>query len=68
MDKIDEGMDQFLLDLHTMKDQLIWVKGATMSPAAFKATDMEDIDQKIDVLLNRLQSSSGAFIPIVYTV
>jgi len=27
MDKIDESMDQLLRDLHTMKDQLIRVKG-----------------------------------------
>jgi hypothetical protein len=40
-------MDQFLTDLHAMKDQLIRVKGAATS-------DMGDIQQKIDVLLARL--------------
>ena len=47
-------MDQFLTDLHTMKDQLIRVKGATTSAAAIEASDMGDIQQKIDVLLARL--------------
>jgi len=57
MDKIDESMDQFLTDLHTMKDQLMRLKGAATSTASLKASDMEDIQQKIDVLLARLLPS-----------
>ncbi len=54
MDKIDDNMDQFLRDLHTMKGELIRVKGAATSTASLKSSDMEDIQQKIDVLLARL--------------
>jgi hypothetical protein len=57
MDKIGEDMDQFLTDLHTMKDQLMRLKGAATSTASLKASDMEDIQQKIDVLLARLLPS-----------
>jgi len=57
MDKTDDHMDQFLRDLHAMKDELGRVKSATTSMAALKASDMESIQQKIDVLLTRLQFS-----------
>jgi len=57
MDKIGEDMDQFLTDLHTMKDQLMRLKGAATSTASLEASDMEDIQQKIDVLLARLLPS-----------
>ena len=55
MNKIDENMDQFLADLHTMKSQLIRVKGAATSTAFLKASDTEDIRLKIDALVARLQ-------------
>jgi hypothetical protein len=54
MEKIDSNMDRFLTDLHTMKDQLIRVKGAATNAASLEASNMEDIQQKIDVLLARL--------------
>ena len=54
MDNIDDKMDQFLTDLQTMKDQLIRVKGGATNTAAMKESDMQDIQQKIDVLLARL--------------
>ncbi len=58
MGKTDENMDQFLRDLHTMKDQLVRVKGVATSAASLKTSDGEDIQQKIDVLLTRLLSCS----------
>ena len=54
MDKIDDKTDQFLTELHTMKDQLTRVKGAATNTAAMEASDMGDIQQKLDVLLARL--------------
>ena len=45
MDEGDRNMDQFLKDFYTMKDQL-----------ALKSTELEDIQQKIDVLRTGLQS------------
>ena len=57
MDKIDENMDQFLTDLHTLKDHLVRVKGAATSAESLKASDMEDIKLKIDTLVARLQLS-----------
>jgi len=49
-------MDQFLTELHNLKDQLIHAKGAATSAASPKSSDTEDIQQKIDVLLARLRS------------
>ena len=57
MDKIDDNMEQFLANLHSMKAQLLRVKGAATSTAAMKASDMAAIQRKIDVLLTRLQGS-----------
>ena len=57
MDKIDGNMDQFLRDLHTMKDELIRVKGAATSTASLKSSDMAAIQRNIDVLLTRLLPS-----------
>jgi len=57
MDKIDENMDQFLTDLHTLKSQHIRMKGASTSVASLKSSDMEDIRLKIDTLVARLQLS-----------
>jgi len=57
MEKIDENMDQFLTDLHTMKEHLIRVKGAATSAASLKASDMDEIKLKIDTLVARLQLS-----------
>jgi hypothetical protein len=58
MDKIDDKMDQFLTDLHSMKAQLVGFKSATTSPAALKVSELEDIHLNIDVLLARLQLNS----------
>jgi hypothetical protein len=58
MDKIDDKMDQFLTDLHSMKAQLVHFKSATTSPAALKVSELEDIHLNIDVLLARLQLNS----------
>ena len=41
MDKIDDKMDQFLTDLHSMKAQLVRVKSAPTSPAALKVSELE---------------------------
>ena len=57
MEKIDENMDQFLTDLHTMKEHLIRVKGAATSAASLKASDMDEIKLKIHTLVARLQLS-----------
>jgi hypothetical protein len=56
MDDGDRNMNQLLVDLY-MKEQLIRVKGAATSLASCKASDMQDIDQRIDVLLARPQSN-----------
>lgn len=45
MDEYDRNMDQILKDFYTMKDQL-----------ALKSTELEDIQQKIDVLRTGLRS------------
>jgi hypothetical protein len=55
LDKIDDIMVQFLLDLHSMKAQLVRVKGAATSWAALKDNELQDIHGKIDVLVARLQ-------------
>ena len=57
MNKVDESMDQFLADLHTLKSQLMRVKGAAASTASLKASDTEDIRLKVDALVARLQLS-----------
>ena len=45
MDEYDHKMDQILKDFYTVKDQL-----------ALKSTELEDIQQKINVLRTGLQS------------
>lgn len=45
MDEGDRNVDQLLKDFYTMKDQL-----------ALKSTELEDIQQKIDVLRTELRS------------
>jgi len=50
-DEGDRNMDQFLRELHTLKDQII--RGTSTAP--LKTSETEDIQQKIDVLLTRLQ-------------
>lgn len=55
MDKIDENMEQFLTDLHTLKSQLI--RGMARSVESLKSSNMEDIELKMDRLVARLQMS-----------
>lgn len=45
MDEYDRNMEQILKDFYTMKDQL-----------ALKSTELQDIQEKIDVLRTQLQS------------
>ena len=45
MDEYDRNIDEILKDFYTMKDQL-----------ALKSTELEDIQQKIDVLRTGLRS------------
>jgi len=56
MDDGDRKLNQLLADLY-MKEQLIRVRGAATNVASFRASDMQDIDQRIDVLLARFQSN-----------
>ena len=67
MDKIDDHMDQFLTDLHSMKAQLIRFKSATTSPAALKVSELKDIHQNIDVLLARLQLNQLAHVGLSHS-
>jgi hypothetical protein len=53
MDQDDRNTNKLLADLY-MKEQLLRVKGLATNTAPLKASDMEYIQQKIDVLLARL--------------
>ena len=56
MDEGDRNMDRFLTDLHILKEQLMRAKGPVTKTPSLQTGDMEDVQQKIDVLLTRLQS------------